>query len=60
MGLAPLELPVRQKADVDATQNGPVKFGHELREQHFLFDPSYRNLNHGMFPGRFLPRPQPS
>ncbi|SPQ24056.1 26213d90-8380-4f62-b489-cc8fa95f0d3b [Thermothielavioides terrestris] len=49
MGLAPLELPVRQKADVDATQNGPVKFGHELREQHFLFDPSYRNLNHGSF-----------
>ncbi|KAK4237706.1 putative L-cysteine desulfhydrase [Achaetomium macrosporum] len=44
------ELPVRQKeADVDAAQNGPIKFGHELRDQHFLFDPAYRNLNHGSF-----------
>lgn len=31
---------------------GPAKFGRELRERHFLFDPSYRNLNHGMH--RFL------
>ncbi|KAK4142230.1 putative L-cysteine desulfhydrase [Dichotomopilus funicola] len=37
------ELPLREKA------NGPVKFGHGLRDEQFLFDPSYRNLNHGSY-----------
>lgn len=44
MGLTQ-ELPLREKAD--GVQTGPVKFGHELKEEQFLFDPSYRNLNHG-------------
>ncbi len=39
------ELPLREKA-ADA-QSGPVEFGHKLRDEQFLFDPSYRNLNHG-------------
>ena len=41
------DLPLREKADV-ASNGGPVTFGRELREQQFLLDPSYRNLNHGM------------
>ncbi|KAK3290422.1 pyridoxal phosphate-dependent transferase [Chaetomium fimeti] len=50
-----LELPLREKAqaDGDASQNGssrgPVTFGHALRDSQFLFDPSYRNLNHGSY-----------
>ncbi|KAG7288361.1 Glycosylphosphatidylinositol (GPI)-anchored cell wall endoglucanase [Staphylotrichum longicolle] len=46
MGLTQ-ELPLREKTD--GVQTGPVKFGHELKEEQFLFDPSYRNLNHGSF-----------
>ncbi|KAL2259874.1 hypothetical protein VTK26DRAFT_6301 [Humicola hyalothermophila] len=42
MGLTQ-DLPVREK------DSGPVAFGHSLRDEHFLFDPSYRNLNHGSF-----------
>ncbi|KAH6857136.1 pyridoxal phosphate-dependent transferase [Chaetomium sp. MPI-CAGE-AT-0009] len=49
-----VELPLREKAQADggASQNGPsnpVTFGHALRDEQFLFDPSYRNLNHGSF-----------
>jgi hypothetical protein len=44
-----VQLPVRQK-EADASQTGPVKFGHELRDNQFLFDPAYRNLNHGNHP----------
>ncbi|KAL2138999.1 hypothetical protein VTI28DRAFT_5904 [Corynascus sepedonium] len=43
------ELPLREQAKVDAGQTGPVKFGHGVRDEHFLFDPSFRNLNHGSF-----------
>lgn len=46
MGLTQ-EMPLREKADTATSSAGPVKFGHELKEQQFLFDPSYRNLNHG-------------
>ena len=46
MGLTQ-ELPLREKASTGASHPGPVKFGQELKEQQFLFDPSYRNLNHG-------------
>jgi hypothetical protein len=47
-----VELPLRNKAqaDGDASQNGvsgPVAFGHTLRDEQFLFEPGYRNLNHG-------------
>ncbi|KAH6631217.1 pyridoxal phosphate-dependent transferase [Chaetomium tenue] len=51
-----VELPLRDKAqaDGDASQtetklSGPVAFGHALRDEQFLFEPSYRNLNHGSF-----------
>lgn len=37
------ELPLREPA------NGLVTFGHGLRAEQFLFDPFYRNLNHGRF-----------
>ncbi|KAJ4289367.1 Glycosylphosphatidylinositol (GPI)-anchored cell wall endoglucanase [Collariella sp. IMI 366227] len=40
------KLPLRTKAD---GQTGPVAYGHALRDEHFLHDPSYRNLNHGSF-----------
>ncbi|KAL1836541.1 hypothetical protein VTJ49DRAFT_5038 [Mycothermus thermophilus] len=44
------QLPVREKADgSEISPPSPVTFGHELRDKHFLFDPSYRNLNHGSF-----------
>ncbi|KAL2128318.1 hypothetical protein VTI74DRAFT_9359 [Chaetomium olivicolor] len=43
------ELPLREKADINGGQTGPVAFGHALKEQQFLFDRSYRNLNHGSF-----------
>ncbi|KAK4156115.1 putative L-cysteine desulfhydrase [Chaetomidium leptoderma] len=43
------ELPLREKAGAGEAQPGPVKFGRELKEQQFLFDPAYRNLNHGSF-----------
>ncbi|KAL2267936.1 hypothetical protein VTJ83DRAFT_5213 [Remersonia thermophila] len=55
--VATARLPVREKADSpDASApEAPVAFGHELRDKHFLFDPSYRNLNHGSF--GTIPRP---
>ncbi|KAK4677599.1 hypothetical protein QC764_300210 [Podospora pseudoanserina] len=31
------------------TRSEPVKFGRALRDSEFLFNPSYRNLNHGSF-----------
>ncbi|KAK0670112.1 pyridoxal phosphate-dependent transferase [Cercophora samala] len=37
-----ITLPSRVKSDY-------VQFGHALRDSDFLFDPSYRNLNHGSF-----------
>lgn len=50
MVLAMQDPPAREKAG-DVASHGdadrPVQFGRELREKHFLFDPSYRNLNHG-------------
>ncbi|KAK0736264.1 pyridoxal phosphate-dependent transferase [Apiosordaria backusii] len=42
MGDTTTDLPIRAKSE-------PVKFGHALRDSQFLFDPSYRNLNHGSF-----------
>ncbi|KAK3306320.1 pyridoxal phosphate-dependent transferase [Chaetomium strumarium] len=42
------DLPLRPK-EAGPDENGPVKFGHELRDREFLFDPAYRNLNHGSF-----------
>ncbi|KAK4202382.1 pyridoxal phosphate-dependent transferase [Triangularia verruculosa] len=42
MGDITSNLPIRAKSE-------PVKFGHALRDSDFLFDPSYRNLNHGSF-----------
>jgi hypothetical protein len=49
MGLTQ-ELPVREKADgpSQGSQPGPINFGRELKEEQFLFDPTYRNLNHGI------------
>ncbi|KAL2173085.1 pyridoxal phosphate-dependent transferase [Thermothelomyces heterothallicus CBS 202.75] len=43
------ELPVREKANVDANKAGLVEFGHRLGDEHFMIDPSFRNLNHGSF-----------
>ncbi|KAK4180606.1 pyridoxal phosphate-dependent transferase [Triangularia setosa] len=42
MGDATSDLHTRAKSE-------PVQFGHSLRDSQFLFDPSYRNLNHGSF-----------
>lgn len=36
------------------TRSEPVKFGRALRDSEFLFDPSYRNLNHGSSISRSL------
>lgn len=27
--------------------NQPTPFGHEMRQKHFLIDPSYHPMNHG-------------
>lgn len=32
---------------VDQKAGGVVEYGKELREQQFLFDPAFRNFNHG-------------
>ncbi|KAK5653236.1 hypothetical protein OQA88_9135 [Cercophora sp. LCS_1] len=41
------DLPVRSKSTPEET---PVKsFGKDVLKTHFLFDPTYRNLNHGSF-----------
>lgn len=50
MGATQELIPLREKAEDAAaatTDSGPVQFGHKLKEQHFLFDSAYRNLNHG-------------
>lgn len=42
------ELPIREKANVDANKADLAEFGHRLRDEHFMIDPSFRNLNHGI------------
>ncbi|KXX76625.1 putative L-cysteine desulfhydrase, chloroplastic [Madurella mycetomatis] len=49
MGATTLDLPVREQAAAGTKSNGLVTFGRNLREQQFLFDPAYCNLNHGSF-----------
>jgi hypothetical protein len=49
MGATTVELPVREMANPPnaSAPKAPAAFGHALRDEHFMFAPGYRNLNHG-------------